>query len=149
VILGIDHVGVVTEDPDGVGAFLDALGMRRTEDGTAPGYGVSCDFWQFSPAPAEPAVEVVAPVEPDAAVHDYLAKNGPGLYHVAFEVDDLTAELSRLRRNGFVPIDREPCRGARPGMSVAFLYLPKPAAFLVELVAYPTPRRPTPTDHPR
>ena len=141
MILGIDHVGVVTEDPAAVGAFLDALGMTRTEDGTAPDYGVSCDFWQFSPAPAEPAVEVVAPVAPDAAVHDYLAKNGPGLYHVAFEVDDLEGELTRLRRNGFIPIDREPCRGARAGMRVAFLYLPKPAAFLVELVDYQTRRR--------
>ena len=141
MILGIDHVGVVTEDAAGVGAFLDALGMTRTEDGTAPDYGVSCDFWQFSPALAEPAVEVVAPVAQDAAVHDYLAKNGPGIYHVAFEVDDLEAELVRLRGNGFVPIDRKPCRGARPGMRVAFLYLPKPAAFLVELVHYPASRR--------
>jgi methylmalonyl-CoA/ethylmalonyl-CoA epimerase len=141
VILGIDHVGLVTEDAEGVGEFMTALGMDRVEFGTADAFGVSCDFWQFGGSPALPAVEVVAPVRDDSAVANTLARNGPGLYHIAFEVDDLVGELTRLRGNGFVPVDAEPCKGARPGMTVAFLYLRKPAGVLVELVHYESRRR--------
>lgn len=82
------------------------------------------------------AVELVAPVRGDSAVTGHLARKGPGLYHIAFEVDDVELELARLRSNGFVPVDREPCAGARPGMRVAFMYVRKPAGLLIELVQY-------------
>lgn len=141
MILGIDHVGLVTEDPEGVGEFMAALGLDRVESGTADAFGVSCDFWQFGAGAALPAIEVVAPVRDDSSVATTLARNGPGLYHVAFEVDDLDAELTRLRRRGFAPVDAEPCKGARPGMTVAFLYARKPAGLLVELVHYESRRR--------
>jgi len=141
VILGIDHVGLVTEDPEGVGEFMTALGLDRVESGIADAYGVSCDFWQFGTDLAAPAVEVVAPVRDGSAVATTLARSGPGLYHLAFEVDDLAAETTRLRRSGFAPVDAEPCKGARPGMTVAFLYLRKPAGVLVELVHYESRRR--------
>jgi len=141
VILGIDHVGLATEDPAGVGTAMAALGMRMSDHGVAEAYGVTCEFWQH-PAHGDrgngrrPAVELVAPARGDSAVTAYLSRRGPGLYHVAFEVDDVELELARLRENGFVPVDREPCRGARPGMRVAFMYVRKPAGLLIELVQY-------------
>ena len=141
MILGIDHVGLVTEDPAGVGQFMAALGMNTAEQGLVEAYGVSCEFWQYSQDPREPAVELVAPVRHDAAVVDYLCRNGPGLYHIAFEVDNLEDEMTRLRGNGVVPVDSEPREGARPGMRVAFMYLPKPAGLLIELVRYAKRRR--------
>ncbi|MFD1146673.1 VOC family protein [Saccharothrix hoggarensis] len=141
MILGIDHVGLATGDAEGVGVLLAALGLSKVEAGVAEPYGVSCDFWQFGPDPRLPAVEVVAPVAEGSSIDGRLARNGPGLYHIAFEVDDLEAELTRLRGNGFTPVDAEPCQGARPGMTVAFLYLRKPAGVLVELVHYRTRRR--------
>lgn len=134
MILRIDHVGLVTGDPAGVGRYLDALGMRAVDGGLAGDYGVSCEFWQH-PA-AAPAIEVVAPVRDDSAVTDYLARKGPGLYHIAFEVDDVEFELCRLKKSGFVAVDRQPCAGARPGMQVAFMYAGKPAGLLIELVRY-------------
>ncbi|MEV1115548.1 VOC family protein [Actinosynnema sp. NPDC049800] len=140
MILGIDHVGLLTADPEGVGALLAVLGLSKVDGGAADDYGVSCDFWQVGADPAAPAVEVVAPTREDSAVAGRLAR-GPGLYHVAFEVDDLRAEASRLRANGFALVDAEPCRGARDGMAVQYLYAPKPAGVLVELVHYATARR--------
>lgn len=140
MILGIDHVGLLTADPEGVGALLTVLGLSKVDSGVAGDYGVSCDFWQVGADLAAPAVEVVAPVREDSAVAGRLAR-GPGLYHIAFEVDDLEAEASRLRANGFALVDAEPCRGARDGMAVQYLYAPKPAGVLVELVRYATARR--------
>jgi methylmalonyl-CoA/ethylmalonyl-CoA epimerase len=134
VILRIDHVGLVTADPAGVGRYLDALGLRATGGGPAADYGVTCEFWQLGNG--GPAVEVVAPVSEGSAVTDYLRRKGAGLYHIAFEVDDLEFELARLRRSGFAAVDARPCAGARPGMQVAFMYAGKPAGLLIELVRY-------------
>jgi methylmalonyl-CoA/ethylmalonyl-CoA epimerase len=125
----------VTDDPTGVGKYISALGMHLADGGLAHDYGVACEFWQHRDA-GQPAVEVVAPVGEDSAVTDYLARKGPGLYHIAFEVDDVEHELARLSGSGFVAVDRAPCAGARAGMRVAFMYLRKPAGLLIELVQY-------------
>jgi methylmalonyl-CoA/ethylmalonyl-CoA epimerase len=142
VIKGIDHIGLATDDPAALEPFLTALGLRRDDAAVAEPYGVSCEFWSHPAAGGQPAVELVSPVRADSAVTDRLAKQGPGLYHLAFEVDELEPELARLRGAGFVQIDATPCAGARPGMRVAFLYLRKPAATLIELVEYGRPTEP-------
>lgn len=135
VIVGIDHIGLVTDDPAGVATFMSELGLEPVSSGVAEAYGVSCDFWRH-PRDGAPAVEVVAPVSPRSVVADQLARRGPGLYHIAFEVDGIEAELTRLRQAGFVAVDAQPCAGALAGMRVAFLYLRRPAGLLVELVEY-------------
>ena len=136
MILGIDHIGLATSDAEGVARALRALGMQHDDSGQAAEYGVTCDFWSFAGTGGQPAVELVSPARPDSSVSQQLARRGPGLYHLAFQVDDLEGELARLSGAGFVQIDAAPCAGARPGMRVAFLYLPKPAATLIELVHY-------------
>ncbi|HEU5269320.1 MAG TPA: VOC family protein [Jatrophihabitans sp.] len=142
MIKGIDHIGLATDDPAVLAPFLTALGLRRDDAAVAEAYGVSCEFWSHSSGAGQPAVELVSPVRPDSAVAERLAKQGPGLYHLAFEVDELEPELARLRAAGFVQIDATPCAGARPGMRVAFMYLRKPAATLIELVEYGEPTEP-------
>jgi methylmalonyl-CoA/ethylmalonyl-CoA epimerase len=136
VIIGIDHIGLATEDPAGVAAFLTALGLGRDDDGIAEEYGVACEFWSHPASGGQPAIELVTPVREDSALSDHFTRRSPSLYHVAFEVDDLDAELVRLRGHGLVPVDAAPCAGARPGMRVSFMYVPKPAALLIELVQY-------------
>ncbi|GAA2463840.1 hypothetical protein GCM10010434_000410 [Winogradskya humida] len=138
VILGIDHIGLATDDPGGVAPFLALLGMNPSDSGHAAAYGVTCDFWQSPGA----CVEVVSPAAEDSAVGKYLTSRGPGLYHLAFEVDDLPADLAVLRAGGFVALDDQPVAGARDAMTVAFLYLRKPAGLLVELVQYATAHHP-------
>jgi methylmalonyl-CoA/ethylmalonyl-CoA epimerase len=146
VILGIDHVGIITEDPAGAGKFLTALGMHSSDAGIAAGYGVACEFWQYDrgePSPRtplgqarQPAVEIVSPARDDSAVSDQLTKSGPGLHHVAYEVTGIDDERARLRHTGYIEVDRAPHDGARPGMRVVFMYAPRPAGLLIELVEY-------------
>lgn len=133
MILGVDHVGLMTDDPDAVGEFMIALGLRKSDAGVADDYGVACEFWG---TPAGPAIEVVSPAREKSSVSDMLGRSGPGLFHVAFLTDDIELEFSRLRREGLTAVDSGPCRGARPGMKVAFMYLRKPAGLLIELVQY-------------
>jgi methylmalonyl-CoA/ethylmalonyl-CoA epimerase len=136
VIIGIDHIGLATEDPVGVAAFLTALGLGMDDQGVAADYGVACEFWSHPASGGQPAIELVTPVREDSALSDHFSRRSPSLYHVAFEVDDLDSELARLRGHRLVPVDATPCAGARPGMRVAFMYVPKPAALLIELVQY-------------
>jgi methylmalonyl-CoA/ethylmalonyl-CoA epimerase len=136
VILGIDHVGLATDDPDGVGTFMHSLGLRKHDSGVARDYGVACAFWGAPGRPDGPAIEVVSPLQGQSAVSDLLERSGPGLFHVALVVDDIELEFKRLRRERFLAVDSRPCRGARPGMRVVFMYLRKPAGLLIELVQY-------------
>jgi methylmalonyl-CoA/ethylmalonyl-CoA epimerase len=134
MILGLDHVGLATTDAAGAGLLLSALGLRLGDSGIADEYGVRCDFWHVGDEPV--AVEVVAPARPGSSIDQRLEREGPGLYHVALRVDDVEGEVARLRDLGFVAVDARPCAGARPGMRVAFMYVRRPAALLVELVQY-------------
>ncbi|MDH6122239.1 VOC family protein [Kitasatospora sp. GAS204B] len=134
MIIRLDHVGVATGDPQGVGDLLATLGLAAGDRGNAETYGVSCEFWQAEKGGG--AIELVAPLNDEAAVSRRLAEHGPGLYHIAFEVDDVAAELARLRGLGLVALDSEPQPGARPGMWVAFVYAKRPAGLLIELVEY-------------
>jgi methylmalonyl-CoA/ethylmalonyl-CoA epimerase len=133
MILGVDHVGVMTGDPAGVGEFLTTLGLRKSDSGVADDYGVACDFWGGSEGSA---IEVVSPVDEKSSVSELLGRSGPGIYHVAFVSDDIELDFNQLRRQGFVAVDSRPCRGARAGMRVAFMYLRRPAGLLIELVQY-------------
>jgi methylmalonyl-CoA/ethylmalonyl-CoA epimerase len=136
MIVGVDHIGLATTDPLRVGEFLGALGLSRVDGGTADDYGVACEFWRCPDRHTGTEIEIVSPVRDGSVIDGRLAGQGPGLYHVAFVVDDVQAESRRLRGLGLSPVDAEPCRGARPGMRVAFMYVPRPAAFLIELVEY-------------
>ncbi|ESP99100.1 VOC family protein [Streptomyces sp. CHA1] len=136
MILRLDHVGLATDDPGGVGGFLSTLGLRKYDEGHADDYGVACEFWQFAGGLGNPAVEVVSPSRERSEISGRLERQGPGLYHLAFEVDDLDSERTRLRGEGWKAVDATPCGGAREGMRVAFLYAPHPANLLVELVHY-------------
>ena len=126
MIKGIDHIGLATDDPTALAPFLTALGLRRDDAAVAEDYGVSCEFWSHPAAGGQPAVELVAPVRSESAVTDRLAKQGPGLYHLAFEVDELEPELARLRGCRLRADRRHPvCR--RPAGHASGLHVPAQA----------------------
>ena len=79
-------------------------------------------------------VELVSPLAPDTPVGRFLAKRGPGMHHVAFEVADVAAAVGRLSRAGAHVIDLEPRRGFG-GHEVSFLHPDSLHGVLVEVVA--------------
>ncbi|MBD0290639.1 MAG: methylmalonyl-CoA epimerase [Thermoleophilia bacterium] len=81
----------------------------------------------------EGRVELVSPLAADTAVGRFLAKRGPGMHHIAFEVEDLAAAIAELEREGADVIDREP----RPGLAgheVSFVHPDSVEGVLVEMV---------------
>ena len=77
-------------------------------------------------------VELIAPLGPETGVAKFLAKNGPGLHHVAYQVEDIEAEIARLTAAGIRMIDREPRTGIR-GSRVAFMHPKSTGSVLTEL----------------
>ena len=82
----------------------------------------------------EGRVELLASLGPDTPVGKFLAKRGPGMHHVAFEVDDVGVELERLAAEGAELIDERPRRGLF-GLEVAFVHPAATGGVLAEFVS--------------
>lgn len=78
-------------------------------------------------------VELLAPLGPDTPVGKFLASRGPGLHHVAYQVQDIEATLAALTAAGMQLIDRSPRIGIR-GSKVAFLHPRATGGVLTEIV---------------
>jgi methylmalonyl-CoA epimerase len=81
-------------------------------------------------------VELLAPLGPDTPVGRFLAKQGPGLHHVAYQVSDIDATLDSLKAAGLPLIDEQPRAGIR-GSRVAFLHPKGTGGVLTEIVEPP------------
>jgi methylmalonyl-CoA epimerase len=79
-------------------------------------------------------VELLASLGDETPVGKFLAKRGPGMHHVAFEVDDVAAALDRLSAAGAELIDDAPRRGLF-GLEVAFVHPESVHGVLAEVVA--------------
>ena len=78
-------------------------------------------------------VELLAPLGPDTPVGRFLASNGPGLHHVAYQVSDIEATLKELKDAGLALIDERPRTGIR-GSRVAFMHPRATVGVLTEIV---------------
>jgi len=57
-------------------------------------------------------IELLEATDPDSPIAKFIAKKGEGIHHIAFEVDDIVAEMARLRTEGFILLNDVPKRGA-------------------------------------
>jgi methylmalonyl-CoA epimerase len=78
-------------------------------------------------------VELLAPLGPETPVGKFLARQGPGLHHVAYQVADIDATLASLREAGLELIDEQPRIGIR-GSRVAFMHPRSTGGVLTEIV---------------
>jgi methylmalonyl-CoA/ethylmalonyl-CoA epimerase len=126
----IDHIGVAVEDIDvAIELYRDSFGMPLVHRETISSQGVEAVLLDVG----DSHVELLAPTGPDTPVGKFMAKNGPGLHHVAYGVDDIDAALERLAAAGLKLIDPEPRIGIR-GSRVAFLHPRSTAGVLTEIV---------------
>jgi methylmalonyl-CoA epimerase len=127
---GIHHVGIAVEDLDDAVATYDQLfGATVEHRDRLADQGVEAASLRVR----DGRIELLAALGPDTPVGKFLAKRGPGMHHVAFEVDDVAAELDRLARDGVELIDDRPRRGLF-GLEVAFIHPSATGGTLAELV---------------
>jgi len=126
----IDHIGVAVEDLDAAIALHErTYGMALVHRETVAEQGVEAVLLDVG----ENHVELLAPLGDDTPVGRFLAKRGPGLHHVAYQVEDIVAALDELRAAGVRLIDEAPRTGIR-NSRVAFLHPAASGAVLTELV---------------
>lgn len=134
-ILGVDQVSVAVHSLDDASRIYERiLGIPATHDETVADQGVKTRFF---PLPGGmTTVEALVGLGPDTPVGKFMAKRGPGVHHIAFRVDDLRAELARLKGLGIQLIDQEPRKGAE-GKLIAFLHPKETGGVLIELCQAP------------
>jgi methylmalonyl-CoA/ethylmalonyl-CoA epimerase len=126
----IDHIGVAVEDLDeALELYARDFDMREQHRETVEEQGVEAVLLEVG----DGHVELIKPLGPDTGVGKFIAKNGPGLHHVAYATDDIDAALGAVREAGLKLIDKEPRVGIRKSR-VAFLHPRSTGGVLTELV---------------
>jgi methylmalonyl-CoA/ethylmalonyl-CoA epimerase len=80
----------------------------------------------------ESRLELAGPTDPSSSIATFIEKRGEGVHHICFEVEDIRAELARLKVAGFQLIDDQPRLGA-DGHLIAFIHPRTTGGVLVEL----------------
>ena len=132
----IYHLGYAVRDIEAAARFYETnFGARPTEPEVVEEQGIVATMFRVG----ESQIELVEPTRPDSPVGKFLAKNGEGFHHVAFEVEDLEGALAGLRANGVQLIDESPRIGAG-GTRMAFVHPKGAFGVLTELVELPGTR---------
>jgi methylmalonyl-CoA/ethylmalonyl-CoA epimerase len=128
---GIHHLGVAVDDLDTALSTYDRLfGAELEHRETLEEQGVEAASLRIG----SDRVELLAALGEDTPVGKFLSKRGPGMHHVAFEVDDVGAALDELAADGAELIDARPRRGLF-GLQVAFVHPDAVHGVLAEIVS--------------
>lgn len=127
--LRLHHVGYVVSDLDAAAERYAALGFGAGERHEIPEQKIVAMTFRSG----EGWLELIQPTDLEGPIARYMAKRGEGTHHVAFEVDDIIAELDRLRSAGVRLIDETPRTGAH-GWTIAFIHPESCNGVLTEFV---------------
>jgi methylmalonyl-CoA epimerase len=126
----IDHIGIATRGIDDAAKFYrDVLGLEVTETEEVLEQKVRVAMLPIG----ESCIELLEATSADSPISRFLEKRGPGIHHLAVQVDDIQAALADLRQKGARLIDEAPRRGAG-GCLVAFVHPLSTGGVLLELV---------------
>lgn len=128
----IDHIGIATRQlEEGLALWRDLLGLRvdATEEIAEQGVRVA-----MLPV-GDTHVELLEALTPDSSVGKFVSKRGPGIHHIAVQVDDINASLADLKEKGARLIDETPRIGAG-GCLIAFVHPSSANGVLLELVQH-------------
>jgi len=129
---GIHHLGVAVADlDDALRTYERLFGAALEERATVPDQGVEAAVVRVG----DDRLELLRPLDDDSPGGRFLASRGPGMHHVAFEVDDIRAALDSLRLAGAELVDEEPRTGMF-GLQVAFVHPDSVHGVLAEVVAH-------------
>jgi methylmalonyl-CoA epimerase len=126
----IDHIGVAVEQLEAsLELYRDNFELRVAHREVVSEQGVEAVLLDVG----ENHVELLAPLGSETPVGRFLEKKGPGLHHVAYQVNDIDATLAALKQAGMALIDEEPRTGIR-GSRVAFMHPGATGGVLTEIV---------------
>ena len=129
--LNLHHLGIAVDDLDAaILVYADLFGATLEHRERVEDQGVEAASLRVG----DSRIELLQPLGPETPVGKFLAKRGPGMHHVAFEVEDLASELARLKAHEVLLIDEKPRRGMF-GLQVAFVHPEATGGVLAEFVS--------------
>lgn len=129
MLTNLEHIGLAVHDLEAATVlYTSLLGIEPYKKEHVASEAVDTVFFQVGGS----KIELLAGTSPDSAITKFLAKKPEGIHHVAFEVDDIRAEMARLRTAGFILLNDEPKLGADNKL-VCFVHPKSAAGVLVEL----------------
>ena len=124
----VEHIGIAVENLGSSGElFAKLFNKEAYKEEVVASEDVTTSFYQLG----ETKIELLEGGA-DSAIAKFIAKKGEGIHHIAFEVDDIIAEMERLKMEGFQILNEEPKRGADNKL-VCFVHPKTANGVLVEL----------------
>jgi len=128
----IDHIGIATRQlEEGLALWRDALGLPVDATEEISEQGVRIAMLPIG----DTYVELLEALSPDSSVGKFISKRGPGIHHIAVQVEDINASLADLKSKGARLIDETPRIGAG-GCLIAFVHPSTTSGVLLELVQH-------------
>ena len=129
MLLNLEHLGLAVRDlAAATELYAKLLGVAPYKAEHVASEAVDTVFFHVGGS----KVELLAATAPESAIAKFLEKKPEGIHHVAFEVDDIAAEMARLRAEGFQLLNDVPKRGADNKL-VCFVHPKSAGGVLVEL----------------
>ncbi len=125
----IEHIGIAVQDLSTSNKlFAKLFGVAHYKTEEVASEGVLTSFFQSGPN----KIELLQATNPDSPIAKFLEKKGEGIHHIAFDVDDIESEITRLKSEGFTILNDIPKKGADNKL-VAFLHPKSTNGVLIEL----------------
>ena len=125
----IEHIGIAVKDlSTAIPLYEKLLGSACYKKELVEGEKVNTAFFKTG----ESKIELLESTDPDGIIAKFIERKGEGLHHIAFDVDDIYAEMERLKNEGFVLLNETPKQGADNKL-VCFLHPKGTHGVLVEL----------------
>ncbi|MGZ3752076.1 MAG: methylmalonyl-CoA epimerase [Mucilaginibacter sp.] len=125
----IEHIGIAVKDISSAGEVYEKLlnaAVYKIE--TVGSEGVNTAFFQVGPN----KIELLEATSGDSPISKFIEKRGEGIHHIAFDVEDIVAEMERLKGEGFVLLSEKPKPGADNKL-VCFVHPKGTNGVLIEL----------------
>ena len=125
----IEHIGIAVKNIDESNdLFTNLFGKKHYKTEEVESEGVKTSFFKIG----ENKIELLEATNSDSPIAKFIEKKGEGIHHIAFDVDDIEAEIKRLKKEGFIVLNEVPKKGADNKL-VAFLHPKATNGVLIEL----------------
>ena len=125
----IEHIGIAVADIEKSNKVFEKIfGKENYKSEKVESEDVVTSFFQIG----ENKIELVSAINSDSPIHKYLSKNREGMHHIAFDVEDISSEIQRLKKEGIRLLNESPKKGADNKL-ICFLHPKDTNGVLIEL----------------
>lgn len=128
-MLNVEHIGIAVKNFSEANAlYFKLLGVEPYKTEFVESELVNTSFFKVGGT----KIELLEGTTPDSAISKFIEKRGEGIHHIAFEVEDILAEMERLKSEGFTLLNETPKKGADNKL-VCFVHPKSANGVLIEL----------------